>query len=573
MALIDDKDDKKSFEELYEKYNRLAYSIAFNILKNNELAEDACSEAFLSIAKCFEKIKDLEPHKLEKYIVITVRNTSINMYNKERRRVETVPLSDNFLDLTDESLSDKNYDNIIGCIKQLSDTDQEILYLRINFGLKYNEIADTLHISNAAARKRLQNAKDNLLKKLNKEEIYLSYFWDDVNYMSDNCYDSNQIIDIATYSETDYINYSADFEISNTAIMAVNNIDVSSNSFNGNNMVLYSCFGNIDLTSSNVLGSGLIYAPFGIVTIKCDRINFNGIIIAQNIKIVGGTDITLNKNEEFINSLGSGKSTITEPDENDNDIIDIGEAYFKEITSPDDIIDAGNGLYCVKHQLLLTADDNVGFEQIRELAESYNASIVGYIELTNDYQIEFNYDIDIDELKGMISIISDIPYIQNVSLNLISYESPEFYSNDSEWSDEWVESVPSGNNWNIEEIQLESALIEMGVIENESSSYDSATTDALHSVKIGLIDNAFDETHEDLYFTKVWNNSYAPKGDHGTHVAGTMAAKFNNGKGITGVSIKNRLYAFSYDGETKEDTTEELKNATQLFKKSMGLHY
>lgn len=173
LALIDDEDDKKSFEELYEKNNRLAFSIAFKILKNNELAEDACSEAFLSIAKCFEKIKDLEPHKLEKYIVITVRNTSINMYNKENRRVETVPLDDNFLDLTDESLSDKKYDDIIQCIKELSDTDQEILYLRINFGLKYNEIADTLHISNAAARKRLQNARDNLLKKLNKEEIYL----------------------------------------------------------------------------------------------------------------------------------------------------------------------------------------------------------------------------------------------------------------------------------------------------------------------------------------------------------------------------------------------------------------
>lgn len=410
------------------------------------------------------------------------------------------------------------------------------------------------------------------------EIIESSYFWNDVNYMSDNCYDPNNIIDIATYSETDYINNSADFEISNTAVMAVTNIDIDSNSFNGNNMVLYSCFGNIDLTSGNVLGSGLIYAPLGTVTIKCDRINFNGIIIAQNIKIIGETEITLNKNEEFINSLGSGKSTITEPDENDSDIIDIGEAYFKEITSPDDVIDSGDGLYCVKRQLLLTADDNVDFEQIRELAESFNASIVGYIELTNDYQIEFNYDIGIDELKSMISTISDIPYVQNVSLNLISYESPEFYSNDSEWNTEWVEPIPNGNDWNIEEIQLESALIEMGVIESESSSYDSATTDALHSVKIGLIDNTFDETHEDLLFTKAWNNSSAPNINdslvaHGTHVAGTMAAKFNNRTGITGVSIKNRLYAFSYDGETvgKIDPIEELKNATQFFKTKYGL--
>lgn len=173
LAMINNEDDKKSFEKLYGQYYRLAFSVAFYILKNNALAEDSCSEAFLSIAKCFEKIKNSEPHKLEKYIVITVKNTSINMYNKEKKRAETVSLDDDFSDLTDKSLSGKNYDDIIGCIKELSDTDQEILYLRINFGLKYNEIADTLHISNTAARKRLQNARNDLLKKLNEEEIYL----------------------------------------------------------------------------------------------------------------------------------------------------------------------------------------------------------------------------------------------------------------------------------------------------------------------------------------------------------------------------------------------------------------
>lgn len=172
MALIDDEEDKKLFARLYSKYETMAISIALKILKNQESAEDACFEAFLSIAKCFEKIKNLEPHKLERYIVVTVKNTSINMFNEEKRRVKTVPLDDNFSDLTDESLSNKDYTEIIRCIKELSYTDQEILYLRINCGLKYSEIADSLHISNAAARKRLQGAKENLITLLKKEEIY-----------------------------------------------------------------------------------------------------------------------------------------------------------------------------------------------------------------------------------------------------------------------------------------------------------------------------------------------------------------------------------------------------------------
>lgn len=172
MALIDDEEDKKSFAELYNKYETMAISIAFKILKNRESAEDACAEAFLSIAKCFEKIKNLEPQKLERYIAVTVKNASLDIYNNEKRYGKKVPLDDDFSDLTDESLSNRDYAEIIRCIKELSYTDQEILYLRINFGLKHNEIADTLHISNAAARKRLQSAKENLVTLLEKEEIY-----------------------------------------------------------------------------------------------------------------------------------------------------------------------------------------------------------------------------------------------------------------------------------------------------------------------------------------------------------------------------------------------------------------
>ncbi len=172
MALIDDEKDKKTFAELYKKYEIKAISIALNILKNRELAEDACSEAFLSIAKNFEKIKNLETHKREKYIVVTIKNTSLNMLKSEKKYIEAVPLDDDFSDLTDESLSKRDYAEIVHCIKELSYTDQEILYLRINCGLKYNEIANSLHIPNAAARKRMQTARENLEKLLEKESIY-----------------------------------------------------------------------------------------------------------------------------------------------------------------------------------------------------------------------------------------------------------------------------------------------------------------------------------------------------------------------------------------------------------------
>lgn len=172
MALIDNEDDKKSFENLFNQNKSKAFAIAFKILKNRSLAEEACSEAFFRIAKCFQRIKDLEAHKLDYYIIITVKNAALSLLKKEKKHNETVQLNDDIHELTDDSLSNHNYDDIVDCVKQLSYINQEIIYLRVTIGLDYNEISQILHISNATARQRFKHAKDSLARLLEKEKIY-----------------------------------------------------------------------------------------------------------------------------------------------------------------------------------------------------------------------------------------------------------------------------------------------------------------------------------------------------------------------------------------------------------------
>lgn len=63
-------------------------------------------------------------------------------------------------------------------------------------------------------------------------------------------------------------------------------------------------------------------------------------------------------------------------------------------------------------------------------------------------------------------------------------------------------------------------------------------------VIVSVVDNGVDLTHEDLYanclasgnYNAVDDNSVILAGAHGTHVAGTIAAVSNNGKGIAGVA-------------------------------------
>lgn len=63
-------------------------------------------------------------------------------------------------------------------------------------------------------------------------------------------------------------------------------------------------------------------------------------------------------------------------------------------------------------------------------------------------------------------------------------------------------------------------------------------------VIVCVVDNGIDISHEDLaantlntgHYNAVTDNSYIVAGDHGTHVAGIIAAVSNNGKGIAGVA-------------------------------------
>jgi thermitase len=76
---------------------------------------------------------------------------------------------------------------------------------------------------------------------------------------------------------------------------------------------------------------------------------------------------------------------------------------------------------------------------------------------------------------------------------------------------------------------------------------------ATGGVKVGIVDTGIDQNHEDLagktvecasaqlLTNRVTEGSCTDMNDHGTHVAGTIAAKANNGVGVAGVSFNSQL--------------------------------
>ena len=154
---MEDQNGRSRFERLYEIYRKMMFQVAYRILGNSQDAEDSVHEAFLRISKNISNISDPMCPKTRAYIVIVVESASIDLYRK-RQRGHTLPL-----DEASCGVPDSSQDGVLDqCILALPAQDREIILLRYSHGYTLRETAQILGISEAAARKRLQRAKEKL---------------------------------------------------------------------------------------------------------------------------------------------------------------------------------------------------------------------------------------------------------------------------------------------------------------------------------------------------------------------------------------------------------------------------
>ncbi len=159
MAMIDDKSLCSEFERFYYDNRSLGIHVALGVLHSDALAEEAVSESFMKLAKCFQKVHNLRPHDLTSYFVITVRNTSLDMLKKES--ADEVEFDDR-IDHTE--LPDAGEELLKECIALLPERDRELLFLRYTLCLGSREIGAAFGISEEAARKRVQYVRGKLRK-------------------------------------------------------------------------------------------------------------------------------------------------------------------------------------------------------------------------------------------------------------------------------------------------------------------------------------------------------------------------------------------------------------------------
>lgn len=158
-----DIDDIDKSTHLYYKYRNLMYKTAYDILRDEHLAEDALQEAFERIIKNLHKIDEKNCSRTQSYLVIIIRNVALNMAQKKMplnfsgdEILSDIADSDDTLDIV---LRRETASELREAIEELKPIYRDVLIMHNAYGYSCKEIADLLCINVETVKKRLTRAK------------------------------------------------------------------------------------------------------------------------------------------------------------------------------------------------------------------------------------------------------------------------------------------------------------------------------------------------------------------------------------------------------------------------------
>lgn len=158
-------DESEKLKKLYEIYAQPMYRIAYAVLHDVGLAEDAVSEAFIRIMHKLGKFGDCRSDKTKAYIVKVIKSTSINIYRANKRRYsEEVPI-DEAMQTADRQQTEDSPDTVNKLLGGLGETDRRIVTLRCIEEMSWKEVAEKLSLTESNVRKRFERTKKRLKSK------------------------------------------------------------------------------------------------------------------------------------------------------------------------------------------------------------------------------------------------------------------------------------------------------------------------------------------------------------------------------------------------------------------------
>lgn len=165
METVDTAAKKRKVEQLYEKYQKLMYVVAYHILNHHQ---DAVLESWEKIIRHMDKIDHIDSPKTKSFLVIPVERTSIDHYRKNKKRYDSQVMLEEYENSPYFVTKDDSIDSseINQLLRNIPKTYIDVLLLHYVHGFSGKEVADILGIKENTVMKRLSRGRKILRKEL-----------------------------------------------------------------------------------------------------------------------------------------------------------------------------------------------------------------------------------------------------------------------------------------------------------------------------------------------------------------------------------------------------------------------
>lgn len=160
--------DPEAVRAVYRSYGRVVYAVAYKVLGDRGLAEEATQQAFLKAWRAaggFDQDRELGP-----WLAAIARRAAIDLYRREAVRVadpiDTVAPSDPALASEPEQAALADVWAVREAVDELPEDEQEVVRLQHFEGLTHAQIAQRLSVAVGTVKSRSFRAHQRLARML-----------------------------------------------------------------------------------------------------------------------------------------------------------------------------------------------------------------------------------------------------------------------------------------------------------------------------------------------------------------------------------------------------------------------
>lgn len=158
------RQDRKSYDYLYDQYSPKLYGIALHITQKKDIAEDVLQETFIKVYKNINKYDESKGNFLT-WVLNICRNGAIDKirYGQESRKIQFDSLNVNMTTGTDPEMKLADSE-LWAVLEELDDEHKEILKLSYYYGYSHTEIAEKLNMPLGSVKSKIRIALRELRK-------------------------------------------------------------------------------------------------------------------------------------------------------------------------------------------------------------------------------------------------------------------------------------------------------------------------------------------------------------------------------------------------------------------------